>query len=68
MSNVSWDPDQDIEAPTDDVLEQHQLLRGESDEEAADQGFELPIEANEADAVEQHTEAEDEDEDEDDYR
>ncbi len=66
MSNVSWDPDQDIEAPTDDVLEQHQLLRGETDEASEIEPFELPIEANEADAVEQHTEAEDEDED--DYR
>ncbi len=68
MTNVSWDPNQDIEAPTDDVLEQHQLLHGEAGEEAGNQDFELPIEANEADAVEQHTEADTEDEDEDDYR
>lgn len=65
MSETSWDSSQDIEAPTDDAIEQRQPLPGEDDEPAQSVGFELPDEADEADAAEQHLEVET---DEDDYR
>ncbi len=64
MSDVSWDPSEDIEAPTADAVEQHQPLPGE-DDEPAEEPFELPAEADEADAAEQHVEVTD---DEDGYR
>jgi hypothetical protein len=66
MSETSWDSSQDIEAPTDDAIEQHQPLPGEDDEPVPSADFELPDEANEADAAEQHLEVETDDED--DYR
>ena len=55
MSDVSWDSSEDIEAPTDDAVEQHQPLAGEDDEPAEPEQFELPDEADEADAAEQHS-------------
>jgi hypothetical protein len=66
MSDVSREPSQDLEAPTEDAIEQHQTLAGD-DEEPELEAFELPDEADAADAVEQH-EAVADDEDEDDYR
>jgi hypothetical protein len=64
MSEPSWDPSQDIEAPTADAVEQHQPLPGE-DEQAEPVRFELPDEADEADVAEQYLEVSD---DEDSYR
>ena len=66
MSDVSWesseDISEDIEAPTDDVVEQHQTLPGEPEPGSLPE-FELPDEADEADAAEQHIEVgDDEDE------
>jgi hypothetical protein len=65
MSDASWDASGDIEAPTDDVVEQHQPLPGQDDGPAASIPFELPDEADEADAAEQYLEVSD---DEDTYR
>jgi hypothetical protein len=66
MSDVSREPSEDLEAPTEDAIEQHQILAGD-DEEPELEAFELPDEADAADAVEQH-EAVADDEDEDTYR
>jgi hypothetical protein len=66
MSETSWDSSEDIEAPTADAIEQHQPLPGEDDEPVQSDDFELPDEADEADAAEQHIEVETDDED--DYR
>jgi hypothetical protein len=66
MSDVSREPSEDVEAPTEDAIEQHQTLAGD-DEEPELEPFELPDEADAADAVEQH-EAVADDEDEDAYR
>lgn len=66
MSDVSWDPSEDIEAPTADAVEQHQPVPGEPDVSELPTDFELPSEADEGDAAEQHMEVDDEDED--DYR
>ena len=60
MSDASWDASEDIEAPTDDVVEQHQPLPGQ-DDEAGSVPFELPDEADEADAAEQYLEVSDDD-------
>ena len=65
MSDASWDASQDIEAPTDDVVEQHQPLPGQDDEPADSVPRELPGEADEADVAEQYLEVSD---DEDTYR
>jgi hypothetical protein len=65
VSDGSWDSSEDIEAPTADAIEQHQPLPGEDDEPADSVPFELPDEADEADAAEQHLEVSD---DEDNYR
>ena len=61
MSDANWESSEDIEAPTADAVEQHQPLPGADDSEQ----FELPDEADEADAAEQHVEVSD---DEDNYR
>jgi hypothetical protein len=66
MSDVSREPSDDLEAPTEDAIEQHQTLAGD-EEEPELEVFELPAEADVADAVEQHEEVAD-DEDEDTYR
>ena len=66
MSDVTREPSEDLEAPTEDAIEQHQTLAGD-DEEPELEAFELPDEADAADAVEQH-EAVADDEDEDPYR
>ena len=66
MSDVSREPSEDLEAPTEDAIEQHQTLAGD-DEEPELEPFELPDEADAADAVEQH-EAVADDEDEDAHR
>ena len=63
MSDVSWDSSEDIEAPTDDAIEQRQPLPGEDDEPADAGPFELPDEADEADAAEQYLEVSDDDDD-----
>jgi hypothetical protein len=67
VSDGSWESSEDIEAPTADAVEQHRPLPGGDDDgEPADSGqFELPDEADEADAAEQHVEVSD---DEDNYR
>ena len=65
MSDASWDASGDIEAPTDDVVEQHRPLPGQDDEPADSVPFELPDEADEADVAEQYLEVSD---DEDTYR
>ena len=57
MSDASWDASGDMEAPTDDVVEQHQPLPGADDSPP----FELPDEADEADAAEQYLEVSDDD-------
>jgi hypothetical protein len=62
MSDVNWDSSEDIEAPTDDAVEQHQKLPGDSDRPEAPEDFDVPAEADEADAAEQHMEIEDDDE------
>ena len=67
MSDMSREPGDDLEAPTEDVIEQHQTLAGD-DEEPEREAFELPDEADAADAVEQHEAVADDDEDEDAYR
>ena len=61
MSDASWGASEDIEAPTDDVDEQHQPLPGQDDEPADSVPFELPDEADEADAAEQYLEVRDDD-------
>ncbi len=67
MSDVSQEPSEDLEAPTEDAIEQHQSLAG--DEQGPElEDFELPDEADTADVVEQHEEVADDDEDEDAYR
>ena len=66
MSDVSWDSSEDIEVPTADAVEQRQPVPGEPDVSELPTDFELPIEADEGDAAEQHMEVDDEDED--DYR
>jgi hypothetical protein len=65
MSDVSWDSSEDLEAPTDDAVEQHQPLPGADDEPAGAVPFELPDEADVADAADQYLEVSD---DEDTYR
>jgi hypothetical protein len=65
MSDSSWDASEDIEAPTEDAIEQHQPLPGQDDEQADSIPFELPDEADVADAAEQYLEVSD---DEDTYR
>ena len=65
MSDASWDASEDIEAPTEDVVEQHQPLPGADDEPADSVPLELPDEADEADVAEQYLEVSD---DEDTYR
>ncbi len=65
MSN--WDSSEDIEAPVEDAVEQHQPVPGEPDAPERPEDFDLPGEADEADAAEQHMEVA-EDEDEDGYR
>ena len=65
MSEDSWDPSEDIEAPTADAVEQRQPLPGEGEQEEQPGDFEVPIEANEADAAEQHMEVKGDDEDRD---
>ena len=65
MSDVSWDSSEDLEAPTDDAVEQHQPLPGADDEPADATAFELPDEADVADAADQYLEVSD---DEDTYR
>ena len=67
MSDVSREPSEDLEAPTEDAIEQHQSLAGD-DEEPELEDFVLPDEADTADAVEQHEEVADDEEDEDAYR
>lgn len=67
MSDVSREPSEDLEAPTEDAIEQHQTLAGD-EEEPELEASELPGEANVADAVEQHEAVADDDEDEDAYR
>ena len=64
MSDVSWDSSEDIEAPTDDAVEQHQKLPGDSDPDQPEtpEDFDVPAEADEADAAEQHMEIEGDDE------
>lgn len=67
MSDVSEEPSEDLEAPTEDAIEQHQSLAG--DEEKPElEAFDLPDEADAADVVEQHEEVADDEEDEDAYR
>jgi hypothetical protein len=61
MSDASWDASEDIEAPTDDVVEQHRPLPGQDDEPADSVPFELPDEADEADVAEQYLEVNDDD-------
>ncbi len=56
MSDISWEPTEDPEVPTEDAIEQHQPLPGEDDEAEKPEGFEVPDEANEADVAEQHQE------------
>jgi len=63
MSETSWDSSEDIEAPTDDAVEQRQPVPGAPDEPELPADFELPSEADEADAAEQHREVDDEGED-----
>ena len=65
MSDGSWESSEDIETPTDDAIEQHQPLPGTADEPAGPVPFELPDEADEADAAEQYLEVSDDD---DNYR
>jgi hypothetical protein len=67
MSDVSREPSEDLEAPTEDAIEQHQTLAGD-DEQPELESFELSDEADEADVAEQHEEVGDDDEDEDAYR
>jgi hypothetical protein len=67
MSDVSREPSEDLEAPTEDAIEQHQTLAGDA-EGPEPEDFELPDEADAADAVEQHEEVADDDEDEDAHR
>ncbi|MFI5065572.1 MAG: hypothetical protein ACHP9Z_16575 [Streptosporangiales bacterium] len=67
MSEVNWDSSEDIEAPIEDAVEQHKPLPGESEEPEAAGDFDLPDEADEADAAEQHMEVGGDD-DEDGYR
>ena len=65
MSDVGWDASEDIETPTADAVEQRQPLPGQDDEPADAVPFELPDEADVADAAEQYLEVDD---DEDGYR
>jgi hypothetical protein len=65
VSDVGWDSSEDIEVPTDDAVEQRQPLPGQDDGPAGATAFELPDEADEADAAEQYLEVSD---DEDTYR
>jgi hypothetical protein len=67
MSDESREPSEDLEAPTEDAIEQHQTLAGD-DEQPELESFELSDEADEADVAEQHEEVADDDEDEDAYR
>jgi hypothetical protein len=66
MSDISPESIEDPEVPIEDAIEQHEPLPGEDDEDGHEEleDFELPGEANEADAVEQHQEVEVGDEDE----
>jgi hypothetical protein len=65
VSDASWDASEDMEAPTEDAVEQHQPLPGQDDEPADSIPFELPDEADVADAADQYLEVSD---DEDTYR
>ena len=65
MNDASWDSSEDIEAPTADAVEQHQPLPGDEDVPDEPGSFELPAEADEADAAEQRLEVSN---DEDNYR
>jgi len=58
MSDISPESIEDPEVPIEDAIEQHEPLPGENDEDGSEelQDFELPDEANPADAVEQHQE------------
>jgi hypothetical protein len=67
MTDVSREPSEDLEAPTEDAIEQHQTLAGDAEEPELE-AFELPDEADAADAVEQHEEVADDEEDQDTYR
>jgi hypothetical protein len=68
MSDISWEPTEDPEVPTEDAIEQHQRLPGKDDEVEEPEGFEVPGEANEADVAEQHQEVAVGEEDEDAHR
>jgi hypothetical protein len=65
MSDISPESIEDPEVPTEDALEQHQPLPDEGEEP---EDFELPDEANVADAVEQHQEVGGDDESEGEHR
>ena len=67
MSDISGEPTEDLEAPIEDALEQHQPLPGKHEAEGPED-FEVPDEANEADVAEQHQEVQVDEEDEDAYR
>jgi hypothetical protein len=67
MSEANWDSSEDIEAPVEDAVEQHQPLPGGTGEPERREDFDLPAEADEADAAEQHMEVPGDD-DEDGYR
>ncbi|MGO9220946.1 MAG: hypothetical protein ACLP5E_24780 [Streptosporangiaceae bacterium] len=58
MSDISPESIEDPEVPIEDAIEQHEPLPGENDEDGNEElrDFELPDEANPADAVEQHQE------------
>ena len=56
MSELSREPSEDLEAPSEDAIEQRQPLPGEDDAEPDLADLELPDEADEADVVEQHQE------------
>ena len=62
MSEANWDSTDDIEAPIDDAVEQHHPLPGEAGEPGKREDFDLPAEADEADAAEQHMEVPEDDE------
>ena len=61
MSDVSWDSSEDMEAPTEDAVEQRQPLPGQDDEPAGAVPRDLPDEADVADVAEQYLEVSDDD-------
>ena len=67
MSEGNWDSSEDVEAPIEDAIEQRQPVPGGPDVPERPADFELPAEADEADAAEQHMEVA-EDGDEESYR